>query len=82
MLNEADLQTAVWLKLKKHLEERLESLRRKNDSDATETKTSKVRGRIAEVKELLAMAEPKKLQTARLDQEDSLTAKLEARRRL
>jgi len=80
MLNDAELHTAVWLKVKKHLEARLEELRKKNDSDQSETKTCKVRGRIAEIKELLGTAEPKKFQTSRLDQEDSLELKLNERR--
>ena len=80
MLNEAELNTAVWLKMKKHLEKRLDDLRKKNDSDMSEAKTYKVRGRIAEIKELLNEAEPKKFQTSRLDQEDSLELKLNERR--
>ena len=48
----------TWLKLKKHFEERLAELRRRNDSanlDATET--ARLRGAIAEIKYSLALGE-------------------------
>jgi len=43
----------VWLKLKKHYDERLAELRAKNDSNITQEQTLHLRGQIAEVKYLL-----------------------------
>lgn len=43
----------VWIRLEKHLTERLEALRLQNDADQPEEATAKLRGRIAEIKALL-----------------------------
>ena len=60
MLTERDLSSELWLKLEKHYKARLEQRRRENDSDSMDaTKTAKQRGRIAEIKEFLALANPK-----------------------
>jgi len=58
MLNQADLLSPTWLKLKKHYEERIESHRIQNDGRLSENDTAHLRGRIAEAKYLLALAEP------------------------
>ena len=46
----------VWLKVNKHLTERLFDLRRQNDGDLTPEETAKLRGRIAEIKVLQDLA--------------------------
>jgi hypothetical protein len=43
----------VWMRLEKHLADRLETLRVQNDGDQSEEATAKLRGRIAEIKALL-----------------------------
>jgi hypothetical protein len=53
-LTEADLASALWLKIKQHLEARLDQHRRKNDNDLDPIATARLRGAIAEVKTLLA----------------------------
>lgn len=53
-----EAQGPLWTKLKKHLQSELESLRAKNDKDLPEQKTARLRGRIEQVKDLLAMGEP------------------------
>ena len=58
VIGQVDAQSAVWLKLKKHIGERLETLRAKNDADQDERKTSRLRGRIAELKYLMALDSP------------------------
>lgn len=57
-LTDADLQSAAWIKIKAKCEARIKSLRRQNDGDKDPIETAKIRGRIAEVKKLLAMENP------------------------
>jgi len=57
VLSTADRQSALWLKLAKHVENRILTLRKQNDADQPESKTALLRGRIAELKALLALAE-------------------------
>lgn len=47
--------SALIKKLAKYYEDRLDSLRTRNDGDLSETETAKYRGRIAEVKAFLAL---------------------------
>jgi hypothetical protein len=54
-LTKVEKDSALWAKLRKHLEDRLNSERRKNDNDCTESVTAKRRGRIAEIKDLLLL---------------------------
>jgi len=54
----ADLQSAVWLKLKEHYTQRLILLRAQNDGSLDAEATAKIRGRIAEVKQFLALGKP------------------------
>lgn len=51
--------SATWVVLKKHLEGRLDILRRQNDGDMDERRSARLRGRIAEVKAMLALGEDK-----------------------
>lgn len=57
-LTDNDRNTPLWLALRAHLERRLESQRAKNDTDLSAEDTAKVRGRIAEIKALLALEAP------------------------
>ena len=57
-------QSAIWLKLKKHYEARLELLRAKNDGNLDAIETVRLRGRIAEIKGLLALDDPGPAQEA------------------
>lgn len=57
-LDERDLQSALWLRLRAHLSERMEVYRRQNDGALTPEETTRLRGRIAQLKEILALHEP------------------------
>lgn len=47
----------LWMKLEAHFKDRLNSLRCMNDGEKNEVETANMRGRIAEVKAMLALAE-------------------------
>ena len=47
----------LWRAIEAHLTDRLATLREQNDSDKSPDKTAHLRGQIAEVKLLLALAE-------------------------
>lgn len=53
--NAADWNTATWVKLGNEYKQRLTTLRKELEGDLDENKTAKVRGRIAEVRRLLAL---------------------------
>ena len=59
ILNSHDKGTATAQKLKDHFEERLQTLRAKNDDAALEI-TERLRGKIAETKYILNLLETKK----------------------
>lgn len=46
----------VWSLIEQELKGELDTLRRKNDADLTPEQTAKLRGRIAQIKEVLAIA--------------------------
>jgi hypothetical protein len=50
-----DKASSAWVRIKQHLEARLVTLRTQNDKTMPEAETENLRGRIAEVKELLAL---------------------------
>lgn len=52
-----EAQSQLWLKLKKHMQGRIDVLRAKNDGDLDTTETARLRGRIAAIKELIALEE-------------------------
>ena len=52
-LSSHDRQSAVWVKLRKHMEAKLQALRIKNDLDLDQVATAKVRGQIQALKMLL-----------------------------
>lgn len=64
-LNLNDFSSVTWQKLRLLLESRLDVLRKRNDSDLSPDDTAHIRGRIAELKMLLALEEdPAKPTTA------------------
>lgn len=54
-LTPADRQSQTWARLRTHLNERLQSMRAQNDGDLDPVATAKMRGRIAEIKAMLAL---------------------------
>jgi hypothetical protein len=57
-LTKEDFLTPTWLRLKEHYEVRLIELRTSNDRTLAIEDTAKLRGRIAEVKNILALDRP------------------------
>lgn len=57
LLDANDKKSPLWVKIKTHYEQRLEMLRRKNDKRRSDEETDYLRGRIAEVKELLTLGD-------------------------
>ena len=57
-LDRVETQSALWQKLRKDFEYRIDSLRRENDANLDAVQTASKRGRIAQLKELLALGEP------------------------
>ena len=51
-----DVQSHVWKKLEAYLEERLQRLRAQNDQRLDDYDTALLRGRIAEIKEILKLS--------------------------
>lgn len=52
----SDRESQTWARLKRHIEERIETLRVENEADLDPSATAKTRGRIAELKSLLRLA--------------------------
>lgn len=57
-LTGSEIHSALWKKIKEHLEERIALNRKKNDGDLTPERTAKVRGRIAEDFYVLGLGQP------------------------
>lgn len=55
-LTDLERQSALWQKLAAHLSGRLDAQRARNDGDLSPEDTQKLRGRIAQLKEILALA--------------------------
>ena len=55
LLSIEERRSPLWRKIAEHYEEKLQVLRQQNDGDRSEAETSKLRGRIAEVKLMLAL---------------------------
>lgn len=53
LLSAFDRISPVWTAIDKHLNERIEVLRSKNDGDLDQIETAKIRGRIAELRAML-----------------------------
>ena len=58
LLNDVERQSAIWRKIKAHLEARLVLMRERNDRSQGEAKTERLRGRIAEIKYIVALDKP------------------------
>jgi hypothetical protein len=58
MFTSHELQSSTWVKLRDHLQERLTALRCQNDGDLDEMATARLRGRVACLKEILALGTP------------------------
>lgn len=56
-LTRADFESRTWDRLRALLEQRLAAQREQNDQRLDEVKTAHIRGRIAELKELLALGQ-------------------------
>lgn len=56
-LDDSDLISTTWLKVKEHLDARIAILRRRNDSPMSPEHTAHLRGEIAALKNLLAAGE-------------------------
>ena len=57
-LTPAEISSPLWMKLKKHIEERVSGHRRMNDGNLNVEDTAKLRGRIAESNYLLGLDSP------------------------
>lgn len=55
-LTQGDVHSALWMKLSEHYESRLQELRAMNDADRNDVDTARLRGRIAEIRDFLALA--------------------------
>lgn len=53
----ADRMNPLWITLSRHLSERLDILRRQNDASLAPEQTERLRGRIAQIKDILALAD-------------------------
>lgn len=56
-LTDADLVGGLWPKLRTHLQARLDLHRRRNDDDLDPIQTADTRGRIAELKRIIALGD-------------------------
>lgn len=56
-LNQTERDSALWKKLQAHFEARLATLRARNDAELDPVKTARLRGRIAELKTTLLLAQ-------------------------
>lgn len=56
-LEKHETQSPLWMKIEEHLKVRIETLRKMNDADLDPAKTARIRGRIAEARRLLGLAE-------------------------
>lgn len=57
LLNASDAGTTTWDKIKRHYEERLASLRKKNDRNMPPEETAFLRGQIRECRAILTLDE-------------------------
>ena len=55
LLTPSDIHSALWRKLEEHLNARLLILRARNDGNLSADETAKLRGRIAEIKNMIEL---------------------------
>ncbi len=58
VLSPQDIQGATWNKVLQYLNQRLDTKRAENDNSKTIEGTEKLRGRIAEIKNLMSLGQP------------------------
>lgn len=58
VLTQADRNSGLWLRMKKHLKAERESLRARNDNALDPVQTATLRGRVAALNDLIALDEP------------------------
>lgn len=58
VLEDMDIASLTWVKLKTHMESRLQKLRADNDKDLEPTKTALLRGEIKAYRDFLALGKP------------------------
>ena len=63
LLDLSEVNSPAWQKLKVHIESRIDTHRKRNDGDLSETDTATLRGQIKELKALLKEVEPPEIQT-------------------
>lgn len=66
-LQEHEARSALWLRLQAHLGAQLEALRCKNDGYLSHEDTQRLRGRIAQIKEILALSQAEPAQEGATD---------------
>jgi len=54
-LGHNEIHSALWIRLKEYYEARLITLRQRNDGDLDQIATARVRGRIQEIRNFLAL---------------------------
>lgn len=68
LLTPEERSSALWKRIAGHYEERLTVLRARNDGDQSESATQRLRGRIQEVKSILALGnEPEQIEDEPID---------------
>lgn len=60
MLTDGEKLSVGWARLEKHMRDRLEKLRVKNDAPQSESDTAVLRGQIRELKYLISLGEDKR----------------------
>lgn len=60
ILTESDRNSDTWKRIREHYEGQLQKARNQNDNDQDPVQTARLRGRIAEIKLLLALDKPPK----------------------
>lgn len=60
-LDELEIHSALWIKLRTHYEARLASLRVQNDQPLDGESTATLRGRISEIKLLINLGDPQRI---------------------
>lgn len=66
-LQEHEIRSALWLRLQAHLTAQLVTLRQKNDGALSHEDTTRLRGRIAQLKEILALSQTEPVQGVATD---------------
>jgi len=57
LFTKTEREGEIWRKLRKHLQARVQQLRAQNDISTSDERTEKLRGRIAEAKDILRLGD-------------------------